>query len=97
MVTQFLLFFARDNVVISFLGLNWGLKQAQWTSIVLFLLLLPVTYLVFRSSQPVPVGEVAATYGISQPPEAAKLVKEGRPASTRKSNSKSRQKGQKRR
>src|SRR5712692_2811938 len=98
-VTQFLLFFARDNVVVSFLGLNWGLKQAQWTSIVLFLLLLPITYLVFRFSQPVPVGEVAATYGISQPPEAEKQVKEGRSAGTGKRNTipKSRQKRLKRR
>src|SRR5712692_971804 len=98
-VTQFFLFFARDNVVVSFLGLNWGLKQAQWTSIVLFLLLLPITYLVFRFSQPVPVGEVAATYGISQPPEAEKQVKEGRSAGTGKRNTipKSRQKRLKRR
>ncbi len=85
-VTQFLLFFVRDNVVVSFLGLNWGLKQAQWTSIVLFLLLLPVTYLVFRSSQPVPVGEVAATYGIPQLPGDAKQVKVERAAGTRKRN-----------
>src|SRR6266849_7875140 len=98
-VTQFLLFFARDNVVVSFLGLNWGLKQAQWTSIVLFLFLLPVTYLVFRSSRPVPVGEVAATYGIPQPPEAGKQVKEGQSAGKGKSNTipKPRQKGHKRR
>jgi len=85
-LTQFLLFFARDNVVVGFLGLNWGLKQAQWTSIVLFLLLLPVTYLVFRSSQPVPVGEVAATYGIPQLPGDAKQVKVERAAGTRKRN-----------
>ena len=83
-LTQFLLFFVRDNVVVSFLGLNWGLKQAQWTSIVLFLL--PVTYLVFRSSQPVPVGEVAATYGIPQLPGDAKQVKVERAAGTRKRN-----------
>src|SRR6266699_2218835 len=64
--TQFFLFFARDNVIVSFFGLNWGLKQAQLTSLVVLLLLLPITYLVLRYSKPVPKGEVAATYGIPQ-------------------------------
>jgi phosphatidylglycerol:prolipoprotein diacylglycerol transferase len=65
-ITQFLLFLVRDNVVVSFLGLNWGLKQAQWTSLVVFILLIPITFLVFRFSKPVPEGEVPATYGIPQ-------------------------------
>ena len=65
-ITQFFLFFVRSNEIVSFLGLNWGLKQAQWTSLVVFLLLLPITYLVLRYSKPVPKGEVAATYGIPQ-------------------------------
>jgi phosphatidylglycerol---prolipoprotein diacylglyceryl transferase len=65
-VTQFLLFFVRDNLVVSFLGLNWGLKQAQWTSLVVFIVLLPITYLVLKYSRPIPRGEVAATYGIAQ-------------------------------
>jgi phosphatidylglycerol:prolipoprotein diacylglycerol transferase len=65
-ITQFLLFFVRDNVVVTFLGLNWGLKQAQWTSLVVFIILLPITYLVFRYSRPIPKGAVAATYGIPQ-------------------------------
>lgn len=71
-VTQFLLFFVRANDVVSFLGLNWGLKQAQWTSLVVFVVLLPVTYLVMRSryARPVPDDAVAATYGIAQPPPA---------------------------
>jgi len=69
-LTQFLLFFTRENLVVPFLGFNWGLKQAQWTSIVLLIVLLPITYLMFRSSEPVPVGEVAATYGIPQKPQA---------------------------
>ena len=64
--TQFLLFFARANIVVSFLGLNWGLKQAQWTSLVVFILLIPLTFLVFRFSKPIPEGEVPATYGIPQ-------------------------------
>ncbi len=68
-ITQFLLFFVRDNVIVSFLGLNWGLKQAQWTSLVVFILLLPITFLVLRFSKPVPEGEVAATYGIPQKPK----------------------------
>jgi phosphatidylglycerol:prolipoprotein diacylglycerol transferase len=67
--TQFLLFFARANTVVSFLGINWGLKQAQWTSLVVFILLIPLTYLVLRFSKPVPEGEVPATYGIPQKPK----------------------------
>ncbi len=70
-ITQFALFFTRDNLIVSFLGLNWGLKQAQWTSLVLFLVLLPITYLILRYSKPVPPGEVAATYGIPQKPKPA--------------------------
>jgi phosphatidylglycerol---prolipoprotein diacylglyceryl transferase len=65
-ITQFFLFFVRSNDIVSFLGLNWGLKQAQWTSLVVLLLLLPITYLVLRYSKPIPKGEVAATYGIPQ-------------------------------
>ncbi len=65
-ITQFLLFFARDNAIVSFLGLNWGLKQAQWTSLVVFLVLLPITYVVLRYSRPVPKGEAAATYSVVQ-------------------------------
>src|SRR6266702_7439148 len=66
--TQFLLFFVRDNVVVSFLGLDWSLKQAQWTSLVVFILLIPLTFVVLRFSKPVPEGEVPATYGIPQKP-----------------------------
>jgi len=66
--TQFLLFFVRANTVVTFLGLDWGLKQAQWTSLVVFILLIPLTFLVFRFSKPVPEGEVPATYGIPQKP-----------------------------
>ncbi|MFL5624919.1 MAG: prolipoprotein diacylglyceryl transferase, partial [Ktedonobacteraceae bacterium] len=65
-LTQFFLFFTRDNLVVSFLGLDWGLKQAQWTSLVVLVLLMPITYLVLRYSKPIPAGEVAATYGIPQ-------------------------------
>ena len=70
-ITQFLLFFVRDNVIVTFLGLDWGLKQAQWTSLALLIVLLPITYLVFRYSKPIPEGEVAATYGIPQKAKAA--------------------------
>jgi phosphatidylglycerol---prolipoprotein diacylglyceryl transferase len=65
-ITQFSIFFVRDNIIVSFLGLNWGLKQAQWTALVLFILLIPITFLVLRFSKPVPEGEVAAIYGIPQ-------------------------------
>ncbi|HYB01414.1 MAG TPA: prolipoprotein diacylglyceryl transferase [Ktedonobacteraceae bacterium] len=65
-ITQFLLFFVRANIVVTFLGLDWGLKQAQWTSIIVFILLIPITFLVFHFSKPVPEGEIPATYGIPQ-------------------------------
>jgi phosphatidylglycerol:prolipoprotein diacylglycerol transferase len=69
-ITQFSIFFVRDNLVVSFLGLNWGLKQAQWTSLVVFILLIPLTFLVLRFSKPVPEGEIPATYGIPQKAKA---------------------------
>ena len=75
-ITQFLLFFVRDNLIVNFLGLDWGLKQAQWTSLVVFILLIPVTYLVLHFSKPVPEGEVAATYGIPQKPKPGPKVEE---------------------
>lgn len=70
-ISQFLLFFVRDNIFVTFLGLDWGLKQAQWTSLIVFIVLLPITFLVFRYSKPIPTGEVAATYGIPQKPDKA--------------------------
>src|SRR5712692_9484289 len=76
-ITQFLLFFTRDNLIVSFLGLNWGLKQAQWTSLVLLIVLLPITYLIFRYSKPIPPGEVAATYGIPQKEKVAAATDTG--------------------
>jgi phosphatidylglycerol:prolipoprotein diacylglycerol transferase len=74
-----LLFFVRDNLIVSFLGLNWGLKQAQWTSLVLFIALLPITYLVLRYSKRIPAGEVAATYGIPQKEKVAVATASGEP------------------
>jgi phosphatidylglycerol:prolipoprotein diacylglycerol transferase len=65
-VTQFLVFFVRANIVVPLGPLDWGLKQAQWTSLIVFLVLIPLTYVVMtrlRFAQPVPDGEVAATYG----------------------------------
>jgi phosphatidylglycerol---prolipoprotein diacylglyceryl transferase len=64
--TQFLIFFTRANDIVSFLGLHWGLKQAQWTSIIVFIVLIPIAFWVFNHSKPVPEGEVPATYGIPQ-------------------------------
>jgi phosphatidylglycerol:prolipoprotein diacylglycerol transferase len=77
-ITQFLLFFERANVVVPFLGLDWGLKQAQWTSLIVFILLIPITFLVFHFSQSVPEGEKPATYGIPQKngPSVQKLAPE---------------------
>ncbi|MBX5452186.1 MAG: prolipoprotein diacylglyceryl transferase, partial [Thermogemmatispora sp.] len=70
-ITQFIVFFWRANAVVSFLGLDWGLKQAQWTSLVVLIVLLPVTYLVLRSryARPVPPGEIAAFYGMPARPQ----------------------------
>jgi phosphatidylglycerol:prolipoprotein diacylglycerol transferase len=67
-ITQFLIFFTRANDIVSFLGIDAGLKQAQWTSLVVLVALLPLTYWLIRFSKPVPAGAVAATYGISQKP-----------------------------
>src|SRR6266480_7351169 len=68
-VTQFFLFFVRDNQIVAFFGLFGGLlKQAQWTSIVVFIAMIPISYFVLRSryAQPIPEGEVWATYGMPQ-------------------------------
>lgn len=69
-ITQFIIFFARANIVVSLGPLDLGLKQAQWTSIIVFILLIPITIFFMRTSyaRPVPAGEVAATYGIPQKP-----------------------------
>lgn len=70
-ITQFLIFFVRANDQVKLFGvIDLGLKQAQWTSIFVFIALLPITYWVLHHSQPVPEGEPAATYGIPQ--ESAK-------------------------
>jgi phosphatidylglycerol---prolipoprotein diacylglyceryl transferase len=69
-VAQFLLNFIRDLFTQSFLGLDWGLKQVQWTSLVVLIALIPITYLIFRFSKPIPPGEVPATYGIPQKEKA---------------------------
>ena len=66
-ISQFLLFFVRANTIETPFGLNWGLKQAQWTSLVVFIVLLPITWWIVRTSKPVPAGELAATSGVPQP------------------------------
>ena len=65
-ITQFLIFFTRANDIVSFLGLDWHLKQAQWTSLIVFIALIPLTFWVLRNSKRIPEGEVPATYGIEQ-------------------------------
>lgn len=67
-ITQFLVFFVRANVVVPLGPLDWGLKQAQWTALITFLLLIPITVIAMRSrfARPVPAGEVPATYGMPQ-------------------------------
>ncbi len=79
-ISQFLLFFVRDNVIVSFLGLSWGLKQAQWTALVVLLVLVPLTFLLLRLryTRPVPAGATALTYGVVQhPKEETALVING--------------------
>lgn len=68
-ITQFTVFFVRDNIYVNFLGVT-TLKQAQWTSIIVFLALIPISFYVMRLryARPVPDGEVAVTYGIPQKP-----------------------------
>ncbi len=67
-ITQFLVFFVRDNIFVTLGPLDWHLKQAQWTSLIVFILLIPITMLVTRTrfAQPVPHDEIPATYGIPQ-------------------------------
>lgn len=69
-ITQFVVFFVRANDVVPLGPLNWGLKQAQWTALIVFILLIPITIFVMRTryARPIPEGEVAATYGIPQKP-----------------------------
>ncbi|EFH88138.1 prolipoprotein diacylglyceryl transferase [Ktedonobacter racemifer] len=65
-LTQFLAFFTRANTVVPLFTLDWGLKQAQWTSLIVLLLLIPLTLWVrhWRFAQPIPEGEIPATYGM---------------------------------
>lgn len=72
-LTQFLVFFTRANTVVPLFNLDWGLKQAQWTSLVVLLLLIPLALWVrrWRFAEVIPAGEIAATYGM--PP--SKLAK----------------------
>ncbi|TMD62300.1 MAG: prolipoprotein diacylglyceryl transferase [Chloroflexi bacterium] len=67
-ITQFLVFFVRANIVVQLFTLDWGLKQAQWTSMIVFLLLIPLTLGVrrWRYAEVIPEGEIPATYGIPQ-------------------------------
>jgi phosphatidylglycerol:prolipoprotein diacylglycerol transferase len=67
-ITQFTVFFTRANIIVPLFGLNWGLKQAQWTSLIVFIALIPLTFFLMRTryAQPIPAGEVPATYGIPQ-------------------------------
>ena len=62
-VTQFLVFFARANLVVSLGPLDLGLKQAQWTSLLVFLILIPLTLWVrrWRAASAIPAGDVPVT------------------------------------
>ena len=73
-ISQFLVFFVRANSIVPLFTLEWGLKQAQWTSLIVLLLLIPLTLWVrrWRFAQPIPAGEIPATYGIS--PARTKLA-----------------------
>jgi phosphatidylglycerol---prolipoprotein diacylglyceryl transferase len=73
-ITQFGIFFTRANDIVPFLGLNWGLKQAQWTSLIVFIALIPLSIWILSRSKPVPEGEDAATYGVPQKVSKTPLV-----------------------
>jgi phosphatidylglycerol:prolipoprotein diacylglycerol transferase len=79
-LTQFFAFFARANTVVPFFALDWGLKQAQWTSLVILLLLIPLGLCVrhWRFSEVIPAGEIPATYVMSHqsPPERKSKIEE---------------------
>jgi phosphatidylglycerol:prolipoprotein diacylglycerol transferase len=75
-ITQFSIFFTRANDIVTPFGLNWGLKQAQWTSLVVFIVLIPLTFWILSHSKPVPEGEVVATYGIPQKEDEAEEIEE---------------------
>lgn len=47
-ISQFLVFFTRANLIVPLFTLNWGLKQAQWTALIVLLFLLPLTWWVRR-------------------------------------------------
>jgi hypothetical protein len=51
---------------------NLGVEQAQWTSLIVFLVLVPLTFFVLRLrfAQPVPESERALTYGLSRKQES---------------------------
>ena len=84
-VAQFLVFFGRAKSVVPLF--NWGLKQAQWTSLIVLLLLIPLTLWVrrWRFAQPMPEGEIPATYGIPQ--KYAGQAEEHRPAAANSATS----------
>ncbi|GHO97178.1 hypothetical protein KSF_072260 [Reticulibacter mediterranei] len=73
-ITQFLVFFARANTVVPLFTLNWGFKQAQWTSLIVLLLVIPLTLWARRwhFAEVIPEGEIPATYGM--PPSRHKAV-----------------------
>lgn len=87
-ITQFIVFFARANIIVPLGPLDWGLKQAQWTSLIVLLVLIPLTYLVMRTrlATPVPSGEIAATYGIPQIKVHDEHTAQATPASDEQSN-----------
>jgi phosphatidylglycerol---prolipoprotein diacylglyceryl transferase len=80
-ITQFLVFFARANIVVPLFTLSWGLKQAQWTSLIVFLVLIPLTLWVrrWRYAQSIPEDEIPAIFGIPQ-----KQVEENEQASKKR-------------
>jgi phosphatidylglycerol:prolipoprotein diacylglycerol transferase len=73
-VTQFIVFFARGTEPFTpFLGID-GLKQAQWTAVVVFLLTIPAFFLVNRFSRPWPYSE---EHPVPLPGTPAKPVQAG--------------------
>jgi phosphatidylglycerol:prolipoprotein diacylglycerol transferase len=80
-ITQFLVFFARANLVVSLGPLDPGLKQAQWTSLIVSLILIPLTLWIrrWRAASVTPGTSISATV---ENPQKSELEESGRKETT---------------
>jgi phosphatidylglycerol:prolipoprotein diacylglycerol transferase len=79
-ISQFIVFFARDNVITPFLGID-SLKQAQWTAVFVFVFLVPAVFLLARRySKPWPYSYL---HPVPWPPAADEVGTPARPGTVR--------------